>query len=85
MAIGQVSRRINPEVHPEEYEVPKVRPDPLAFPYFMEAWVVAVHLVVAIDQIHNHDPRLCKIRESRWIRILGTSYPSGMNLRVDSL
>ena len=28
---------------------------------------------------------LCKIQESRWIRTLGTSYPSGMNLRVNSL
>ena len=28
---------------------------------------------------------LRKIRESRWIRTPGTSYPLGMNLRVDSL
>ena len=41
--------------------------------------------VVVIDQIYRHDPCLRKIRESRWIRTLGTSYPSGMNLRVDSL
>ena len=41
--------------------------------------------VVAIDQVYSHYPCLRKIRESRWIRTLGTSYPSGMNLRVDSL
>ena len=41
--------------------------------------------VMAIDQLCSHDYCLCKIRESRWIRTLGTSYPLGMNLRVDSL
>ena len=41
--------------------------------------------VAVIDQIHSRDPCLRKIRESRWIRTLGTSFPSGMNLRVDSL
>ena len=41
--------------------------------------------VVAINKICIHDPCLDKIRENRWIRTLGTSYPSGMNLRVDFL
>ena len=41
--------------------------------------------VVVTDQIYSHDACLLKIRESRWIRTLGTSYPSGMNLRVDFL
>ena len=41
--------------------------------------------VRVIDQIWNHDPCVLKIRESRWIRILGTSPPQGINLRVDSL
>ena len=41
--------------------------------------------VMAIDQLYSHNPCLQKIRESRWIRILETSHPLGMNLRVDSL
>ena len=41
--------------------------------------------VVAIDQLYSHDACICKILESRWIRTLGTSYPFGINLRVDSL
>ena len=41
--------------------------------------------VMVIDQIYSRDPTLRKIKESRWIRDLGTSYPLGMNLRVDSL
>ena len=42
--------------------------------------------VMVIDQVHSHDSCLRnKIRESRWIRNLGTSSLLGMNLRVDSL
>ena len=40
--------------------------------------------IIAIDKVYSHDSCLRNIRESRWIRTLGTSYPSGMNLSVDS-
>ena len=39
--------------------------------------------VMAIDQLYSHDSCLRKIRESKWIRTLGTSYPFWTNLRVD--
>ena len=32
-------------------------------------------VVWVIDQLYSHDPCLRKIRESRWFRTLGTSYP----------
>ena len=38
-----------------------------------------------LKTIESHDPGLSKIQYSRWIRTLGTPYPSGMNLRVDPL
>ena len=41
--------------------------------------------VMAIELVRSRDACLRKIRESRWIRTLGTSSPSGMNLRVDGL
>ena len=41
--------------------------------------------VMVIDQLHSLDPTLQKIRESRWIRDLRTSFLQGKNLRVDSL
>ena len=41
--------------------------------------------IIVIDKKHSYDSCLCKIWESRWIRTLETSYPSGPNLRVDSL
>ena len=40
---------------------------------------------MVIDGVKSRDPCLRKIRESRWIRTLGTSFPSGMNLRLHSL
>ena len=41
--------------------------------------------VMVIDLFTSHDPCLRKIRERRWIRTLGTLFPSRMNLRVDNL
>ena len=34
-------------------------------------------VVAVVDQLYSRDPCFCKIKESRWIRTLGTSYPSG--------
>ena len=51
-----------------------------------EKFPVAEHLaVMAIEFTWSCDVCLRKIRESRWIRILGTSFPLGMNLRIDGL
>ena len=41
--------------------------------------------VMVIECAHSQDPCLHRIRESKWIRTLGTSFPQGMNLREDSL
>ena len=41
--------------------------------------------VMVIEHTRSQDPCLRRIRESRWIRTLGTSFPLGMNLRADSL
>ena len=41
--------------------------------------------VMVIDRLWRDDIVLRKIRESRWIRTLGTVSPRGMNLRTDDL
>ena len=41
--------------------------------------------VLVINQIWSHDPCLCEMRESRWIRTLESSHPMGTNPRVESL
>ena len=41
--------------------------------------------VMVIQRSHSQDLCLCRVRESRWISTLGTSFPLGMNLWDDSL
>ena len=41
--------------------------------------------VLVVDQLHRYDAVLRKSRESRWIRVLRTETPNGMNLKVDKL
>ena len=41
--------------------------------------------VIVVDQLQQNDAVLRKNRESRWIRILKTEAPNGMNLQVDRL
>ena len=57
----------------------------VALHFNSEGRMLADMTVVAIDKIYSHDSCLRKIRESKWMKTLGTSYPLGMNLRVDSL
>ena len=42
-------------------------------------------LVMIIDRCWREDAILGKIKESSWIRMLDTAWPSGMNYRTDSL
>ena len=46
---------------------------------------IADMMVIVINQVRSCDPCLHKIKESRWMRTLMTSHPTGINLRVDSL
>ena len=41
--------------------------------------------VLIIKQMKTNDPLQHKIHESRWINDLQTGFPTGMNLRMDSL
>ena len=58
---------------------------PVAAHFNIDAHCQEDMTVMVIDQVYSHDSCLRKIRESRWIRTLGTASPLGMNLRVDSL
>ena len=48
---------------------------PVAEHFNDEGHTIVDMTVVVIDQLYSHDPCLCKIRESRWIKTLGTSHP----------
>ena len=57
----------------------------VALHFNVEGHTLADMTVAAIDIMHSHDSCLLKIWESRCIRTMGTSYPLGTNIRVDSL
>ena len=41
--------------------------------------------VMIIDTVSRTDSTLKKIREIRWLRTRGSSWPAGMNLQADGL
>ena len=85
--VGETGQPLHRRVNNHRFNIAHRRTEesPVAEHFNGEGHALSDMTVVAIDQIYSHDPCLRKIRESRWIRTLGTSYPSGMNLRVDSL
>ena len=58
---------------------------PVAAHFTSEGHTVADLSVMIIDKCWKEDTILRKIRECRWIRTLKTSWPLGMNLRIDGL
>ena len=63
----------------------KTKESPVPDHFNGEGHTLADVTILAIDKIHSHNSCLGKIRESRWIWTLRTSYSSGMNFRMDSL
>ena len=76
-------RRIN--IHCHDITQRRTEESLVAEHFNGEGHTFADMTVKAIDQLYSHDSCLPKIRESRWIRTLGTLHPFEMNLRVDSL
>ena len=85
--VGETEQPLHRRINSHRYDITHRRTDesPVAQHFNGDAHSLADMAVMVIDQMRSRDPCLRKIRESRWIRTLGTSYPSGMNLRVDSL
>ena len=85
--VGETGQPVHLRINGHRFDIMHRRTDesPVAAHFNSEAHSMEDMTVMVIDQIHSRDPTLRKIKESRWIRDLGTSYPFGMNLRVDSL
>ena len=85
--VGETGQLLHRRINGHRYNIVHRRTEdsPVAEHFTGDGHTQADMFVMAIDQLHSHDPCLRKIWESRWIRSLGTSHPSGMNLRVDSL
>ena len=63
----------------------KTEESPVAEHFISGAHVESDTTVMVIEHTQSCDACLRKIRESRWMRTLGTSSPLGMNLKVNSL
>ena len=63
----------------------KTKEKPVAAHFCSDGHTLSDFSVVVVDQLHQADPVLRKNRESRWIRLLQTEAPKGINLRVDRL
>ena len=85
--MGKTGKPLHCRIINHRYDISHQRPEesPVDEHFNSEAHSQADVVVMMIDQIRDHDPCLHNIWESRWIRTLGTSCPSGMNPRVDSL
>ena len=85
--VGETGQPLHRRVNNHRFNIAHRRTEesPVAEHFNGDGHPLSDTTVVAIDEIYSQDPCLRKMQESRWIRILGTSYPSGMNLRVDSL
>ena len=85
--VGETGQPLHLRVNRHQYDITHRKTDesPVAKHFNNRTNTESNMAVMAIDLVSSHDACLRKIRESRWIRTLGTSSPSGMNLRVDSL
>ena len=85
--VGETGQPLHRRINSHRFDIVHWRTDesPVTEHFNSDAHLQADMVVMIIDQIQSHDPCLQKIRESRWIRTLGTSHPLRMNLRVDSL
>ena len=85
--VGKTGQPLHCRINSHRFDIMHRRTEdsPMAVHFNSNAHSQADMALMVIDQVHSHDPCLRKIQESRWIHTLGTSYPLGMNLRVDSL
>ena len=85
--VGETGQPLHSRINGHRSDIAHRRTDesPVAAHFNSTAHSVEDMTVMVIDQLYHQDSTLRKLRESRWIRDLRTSFPQGMNLRVDSL
>ena len=85
--VGETEQPLRSQINSHRFNIVHSRTDesPVVADFTSEGHTVANLSVMIIDKCWKDDAILRKIRESRWIRSLKTSWPSGMNLRTDGL
>ena len=71
--------------HQYDFALRRTKDFPMVEHFSSETHQESDMVVTATELARSRDTSLRKIRESRWIRTLGTSIPPEMNLRDDSL
>ena len=85
--VGDTGQPLHTRVNGHRYDIAhqRTKESPVAEHFNSGAQGQSDMTVMVIELARSRDACLRKIRESRWMRTLGTSSPLGMNLRVDSL
>ena len=85
--VGETGQPLHRRISSHRYNIAHQRTDesPVAKHFNHDAHSQADMVMMVIDQVWSSDPFLLKTMENRWIRILWTSHPFGLNLKVDSL
>ena len=85
--VGKTGQQLYCRIKGHHYDIlhGRTQDSPVAAHFNNDGHVQADMTVMVIDEVKSCDPCLQKIWESGCIRTLGTSFPFGMNLRVNSL
>ena len=85
--VGETGQPLHCRINGHRYAIAHRRTDdsPVAEHFCNGSHSLADMVVMIVDFVYSRDPCLRKLRESRLIRTLKTSFPLGMNLKVDSL
>ena len=85
--VGETGQPHHMRVNGHRYDIAHRRTEesPVAERFNSGAHEESDMTVMVFELARSSDTCLRKIRESRWMRTLGTSSPLGMNLRVNSL
>ena len=84
--VGETEQALNERMNSHRADIRHKRTEkPVAAHFSLPDHSVDDLQVLVIEKLRKEDAILRKIRESRWISTLETSWPKGMNLRVDSL
>ena len=84
--VGETEQALHERMNSHRSDIrKKTKEKPVAAHFCSDGHTLSDFSVVVVDQLHQGDPVLRKNRESRWIRLLQTEAPKGINLRVDRL
>ena len=85
--VGETGQPLHHRINGHHFDIVHCQTDvtPVAAHFTSEGHSETNLSVIVIDVCWKEDTILRKIRESRWIRMLGTSWLSGLNLQTNGL